>query len=200
MRSLCRDPNSWLTPVRYYAVLKWLETFSSPPSLFILPQWKPNSLAMRTCTQHQSQNMRRYDDINHEHLQKKKKAAKFRLGRPGTGLGIPSQPHSQGAASTLRPDVYIPFFFFFLRGEGARTALHLRLKGHDVEQMFSSWNNAALFFFFFLSPAGSARLLFVCQDFLLPLLYCTVFRPFFCLKAPPAPHKTRRISSRHCDQ
>lgn len=110
IRSLYREPNSWLTAIRYYAVLKWLGTIPNPPSLFILPLKKSSSLAMKTCTRHESQNMRRYGDINHE--RGKKKAAKFHLGRLGTGLGIPSQQHLQGAASTLRPDVYIPFFFF----------------------------------------------------------------------------------------
>lgn len=52
------------------------------------------------------------------------------------------------------------------------------------------WNKCFLhettrlcFFFFFLSPTGSARLLFVCQDFLLPLLYYTVFLSFLLPKS-----------------
>lgn len=41
---------------------------------------------------------------------------------------------------------------------------------------------SVFFFFLFLSPTGSARLLFVCQGFLLPLLYDTVFLSFLLPK------------------
>lgn len=72
IRSLYREPNSWLTAVRYYAVLNWLERIPSPPSLFVLPLKKSSSLAMKTRPRHESQNMRRYGDINHERGGKKK--------------------------------------------------------------------------------------------------------------------------------
>lgn len=82
-----------------------------------------DSLAMRTCPRHKSPNWFRCDDIKHERL-KKEKLPNF----------IWAAQQRCSAASTFRPDVCI---LFFLRGEGARTVLHLRLKGPDVEQMFS---------------------------------------------------------------
>lgn len=118
IRSLYREPNSWLMAIRYYAVLKWLGTIPNPPSLFILPLKKSSSLAMKTCTRHESQNMRRYGDINHE--RGKKKSSQISFGTPGDGTWDSQPAAFAGRCLDSAARCIYSFFFYEVRGRGLR--------------------------------------------------------------------------------
>lgn len=147
MRSLYREQNSWLTAIRCFAVLTWLETIPSPPSLFILPLKKSSSLAMKTCPQHESQNMRRYGDINHE--RKKKKSRQISFGTPGDGTWDSQPAGFEGRCLDSAARCIYSFFFFFTRWGGEDCVASPLERPWCGTNVFSMKQRGSVFFFSF---------------------------------------------------
>lgn len=169
--NLHAEPNSWLSPIRYYAALNWLETIPGPPSLFILHLKNPTAWRWKRCPRHKSQNLFRYDDIKHERW---KKSSQISFGTPRAGTLV-SQPAAFAVLPRLCGQMYI--FLFFMRWGGEDCVASLLERPWCGTNVFSMKQRGSVFFFF-LSPAGSAGLVCIRQDFLLPLLYFSFCRFF----------------------